>query len=77
MSARPEPLPPACGRCRDYGGLWSLAAGGGLKRCGCARGVRLAALDAARMAPTKRRACALPAVRDWKAAAAGEGAARR
>jgi hypothetical protein len=71
----PEPLPPPCMLCRDFDGLWRAGPGGGLKRCSCPRGVRLAALDAARKANTKRprsKALAFPVVRDGKAAACGE-----
>jgi hypothetical protein len=66
-----EPLPPACGFCAPYGGLWRIAAGGGLKRCGCARGARLAAADAARTANTMRP---FLVVRDGKLAACGDRA---
>ena len=70
----PEPLPPPCGFCAPYEGLWCIAAGG-LKRCTCARGARLAALDAARKANTARprsKLLAFPLPRDGKAAACGE-----
>ena len=50
----PEPLPPACGFCAPYEGLWRIGMGGGLTRCGCARGVRLAAVDAKGKADTRR-----------------------
>jgi len=49
-----EPLPPPCRFCVHQDGAWCIATGGGLKRCGCARGVRLAAVDAARKANTGR-----------------------
>jgi hypothetical protein len=74
MTRRPKALPPACGRCRDYGGLWAIGAGGGVRRCTCPRGARLAELDAKGKATGthRSRARVLPAVQDWKAAAAGE-----
>jgi len=50
----PEPLPPPCRFCAHLDGAWCVAAGGGLKRCGCARGVLLAAADGARMAGIRR-----------------------
>jgi hypothetical protein len=72
---RLQPLPLACGFCAPYEGLWCISAGGGLKRCACPRGERLAALDATRKANTRHvgsRVRALPS--DWKAMAAGERA---
>ena len=67
-------LPPACGICAPYEGLWRIGAGGGLTRCGCARGVRLAEVAAKRGANTRRvgsKVRAFPAATDWKSAAAG------
>ena len=74
MQPGSERLPPACGSCAPYEGLWRIGAGGGLTRCGCARGVRLAAVDAKRGANTRRagpKVRAFPAAPDGKAAAAG------
>jgi hypothetical protein len=73
----PEPLPPPCGFCAHQDGAWRIATGGGLKRCGCARGVRLAAVDATRKADTRRagsKVRAFPVVRDGKMLASGDRA---
>jgi hypothetical protein len=70
----PEPLPPPCRFCVHQDGAWCIAAGGGLKRCGCARGVRLAAGDAKGKADTARAGSKVRPfllVRDGKLAACG------
>lgn len=62
-------LLPPCSHCAPLDGLWRVAAGGGLERCTCARGARLAALDLQR-----RRCCTPPAPPqiDRKSLGAGE-----
>jgi hypothetical protein len=73
----PEPLPPACGLCAPWEGFWCIGAGGGLTRCGCARGVRLAAVDAKGKADTRRagsKARPFLVVVDRKALASGDRA---
>jgi hypothetical protein len=73
----PEPLPPACGLCAPYEGLWCIAAGGGLKRCACPRGARVAEADAKGKANTRRagsKVRAFLAAVDGKMLAAGDRA---
>ena len=68
-----ERLPPTCADCRPYGGLWREAKDGGLTRCGCARGRRLAELDTAGGHDSIRTRRSSIVVRDWKVEACGEG----
>lgn len=74
MMRQPEPLPPPCGFCVHQDGAWCVGAGGGLRRCGCARGVRLAALDAKGKANTGRSHWRVFPVVDRKMLASGDRA---
>ena len=44
---RPDLAKP-CVQCIDFGGAWRMNKKGGMERCNCARGLKLAAMDAAR-----------------------------
>lgn len=74
---RPQLVDP-CEKCRDYGGNWKWNTRGGLERCDCPRGMKLAALDAARNHVEPARPTKAPHEHavdaDWARRAAGDEA---
>jgi len=68
---RPD-LPAGCPDCEPYGGLWRDGKRGGVERCGCARGLKLSALDAIRAGSPELRKGGMRNAADFAKRAAGD-----